>query len=136
VALPIQSYQHTQCACTQCTHNHEKDLLSPLSSNLLCKIVNSGVISRSCSENYFVDSIAMNYDEACVCHLSFSLIPNVMVVAGFAMYNCCDNYSCCYSLIVVFTTIMRLYPHITMSPSLRKSLSWWFRTQLLKASFQ
>lgn len=23
-----------------------------------------------------------------------------MVVAGFAMYNCCDDYSCCYSLIV------------------------------------
>ena len=34
-----------------------------------------------------MDSIAMNYDEACVCHLSFSLIPNVMVAVGFATYS-------------------------------------------------
>jgi hypothetical protein len=32
-----------------------------------------------------------------VCHLSLSLIPNVMIVAGLDMYNCFDNYSTCYS---------------------------------------
>jgi C4-dicarboxylate transporter len=57
---------------------------------LLCKIYEKPglvtVISRSCIKNYYMDSIAMNYDGACVCHLSFSLIPNVMVVAGFATY--------------------------------------------------
>lgn len=31
-----------------------------------------------------------------VCHLSFSLIPDVMIVAGFDMYNCCDNCRSCY----------------------------------------
>jgi hypothetical protein len=58
----------------------------------------------------------------------------MVFAAGFAMYNCCDNYRSCYSLIVLFH-----YNYASpLSPSLEEKpeLMMVYNSQLFKASLQ